>query len=1259
MPFQLGPDWTSGPQPVEGGGWVNFGLGLTAIGLVGQHQFSTGKRGWDYLIGGVRRAEEYSPGRVLRTFQLSHLLSPLEQASHQYRFITPATLSGLRTTTTGLTYLEHISRLAGRDITQTNIISKGIRFEGGQLLIGRTGDDVLLRHAGIIRSPTGAQQQLQHAYARSLAGGSLFGGTAEDELNLTKKAFGQKISFIGSTGKQAEEMMFFTGGQSRLQAAKRFASGYGGTLAERLNQLARAPFELPVLRDIFTRIPLINRLQLGVIPSSGLKTVGKMTAKLGILGYAGYLSYQTIDYWARKSEALDNTLLAEGTTAAVGTLWTRGQVAKSKIADFFGLHDYRERQEEVAPGSTNISTLLAFPIIGGLTGAGIGYLQRVGAVRRFEKQGMELGQASAGAALRGPMFKQALYGTNISTDLLSVADDRTIEAVRQLTREKIEGISGRIAKKLPRFLGEMTPSKIKTWGGVALGAALVLPFLPGALIPSKRPEELEAIYSGEELVPIRKGRWWEAGRSPWEGKGIDRYRRHWYPRMLDRAKERSIWGEDEPSPLKRWWIENMTYELEQKHYRDRPYPITGAAFADIPILGPILSATVGRLVKPPRLMHEEEWMRGGSDGTSYARMPRRFEEEDLSGMGEIGPDAPISPFGLKGTIGEQVYRMTEYTGLPGFAMASIKERITGRQDVFDQEMMLQSAQKLYGASREFWDLDLGGLAGTSELMRRLVPHRRRQIEEYNPIKNRMPDWLPGPGDKSPDFLHGDPYTKIPEGELRLPGRGWEIQHPEVEGVDPANYPAIHRYAILSDVAPWSAKYDEALQDVRADMAQKKLTQDEIEWFRTLHQQVKQKKLKKEFQEYKFIKKKGTPIQELLAEANEASKEKDSEYSWFERTVGKYWEGLTHGAETPLEYLTPISPANKFVHARSAVEDYERTQIWGTQSAFWQHPIRDFIKPTTTATAHALGWEGIPSEVQEKRDIEKYFDALKYVKYTKLTREAAAQGDIDLAREFAGKRRETLFGLDPFSRNYTHIYRALPRRDRDYFKSFAAANLEDRAKIVKMVPENEQALMIAQWKLRDAKDLQTATKKGLLTEDQIEASKAAVEEMYEEKESEGMPKDKELWAQYVSTRMAGETYPDWYRRVFLLPKALEGRNLPGPDWVGWNAQVSLEDIKLKVVEKEARNLYDYDLWPDRQRIVARRPFIAEAAEELEDEELGPEDIKRRIAEVLNVNGITGSQIVVGQLTGGSGNEVDIDLQEDRTADIMNMYRKGRV
>jgi hypothetical protein len=69
----------------------------------------------------------------------------------------------------------------------------------------------------------------------------------------------------------------------------------------------------------------------------------------------------------------------------------------------------------------------------------------------------------------------------------------------------------------------------------------------------------------------------------------------------------------------------------------------------------------------------------------------------------------------------------------------------------------------------------------------------------------MPSWIPG-DDYLTNFHKGDPYIKVEEGYARLPGAGYAALHPELEGVDPEDYPDIDKLRILGAVAPYSREY---------------------------------------------------------------------------------------------------------------------------------------------------------------------------------------------------------------------------------------------------------------------------------------------------------------------------------------------------------------------------------------------------------------------------------------------------------------------
>lgn len=1650
--------------------------GLVGLGFLGEKQYKPGTKGWDYLLKGIRALEELSPGRIYRTFQVSNMLSFLETANTQTRFYSPEIIHSLAKTKNGRKQLGYISSLIGKDVLSPEIANQGFRFQNGKILLGQKGDQILLRHARIINNPAAISGKFQEGYVRSLMGGE-----------SAKFLKAEPLSYINQTGAISSDFGLLTGGQTRTEATGRFLSGYGTHLVDRINALAKNPSELPIIKNILN--PVLKRVNLGVTSSTGIKTLAKLSGKFALLGGLGYLGYRELDYYARESSLLDNTILGEGITAGIATLGIRTNLALTRASEAIGLQAYREKQEEIAPGSTSLQKLSAFPIKGAIAAASYGYFKGLYDVGTRMAQGLSLEQASLSRDLQSAFFKQSIYKEKISEQLLSVAEDETINFARKAAEKEVSGVYGQVGRyinknlekrgligSLARTAGKLTPFGMRNVAGLVLGALPILPFLPGALIPGQRTEELEKLYSGEKRVAVRKGRWWEAGRSPYEGGRITRFREHWFPRLLHRGKEKSIWGEDAPSPITQWAKKTFTYDLEQKHYYDRPYPVSTPAFQDIPFIGPLLGATIGKIVKPAKLMHEDEWVVQG-EGRSIGLFndpllktipePKRFGETSIPG--ELQEGVPISPFSVKGVVGEQGARFTEMIGFPGFMMNVAKEGLTGSQDLFDQEVQLE-ASNIDSLGDKFWDLEIGGalgscfIAGTpiktnkgilpiekisvgtevlskgkyrkvvgilkkkseknlitiksreigseftctdnhwipilrrktfskghvkpfqeenieilniqakdivkgdylfyeidslekkyeidladtgksytdnfvylqsslefalayeyleklkitnkktrsylrtlgiedkiakealiqfrknqipkrinrfipitpsvaymigwyiaegctdgthldftmhadeaeyaneifdifvqlgfngqikvkentlklriyssqlsryfkkfgtkavskkipfeykclprecleklieglmlgdgwksskgkegftsasvelskdlaecllklrkmpylnlnyvesakgmypqgtprkettrsyldirnnrklwkffgtsylvsvseiienefseidvfdleiedihyytadgiivhnSELFRRMYPSKRNQIETYNPIRNTMPDWLPGEGDKSENFQIGDPFGKIPEGETRLPGIGYAASRPELKGVDPADYPTIHRLNILGDIAPYSDKYKETLIQARTERKRGQFSEEDERLYQQIQDEVSQKKIKRIFSPYQYKTPARTEIGDLLAASNEVQKAAGDSPGWFARTIGSTWENMARAIETPDEFLTPLSPGAKLVHMRTAVEDYRKTQFQGTERAFWQNPIRDFIQPTLAATKGMLGSDAPAAGVQGKRDLEEYFDILKWVKYSGLKKAAINQGDFSKAKEYEGQRRETLFGVNPYTYNFSHIFRSLPRNERDYFNAFVEADLKERKEIMKMLPENQKPLMVARWKLQDELEATKAIKKGIITDPELlNQTQSQLNSLNEEKLTEGMPKDKELWAQYLKQRDDQENYANWYRRTQLLPNnpIVKEKGLPGPDWVGFHPGIDLNDIKLKVVENLGENIYEYDLWDDRKRDVARRPIIEEAREELmENSSSNPDDTRLRIEEILRQNGIKPRHISLLPSNIGE-NEITLDLQEDRTEDIKHQIKR---
>jgi hypothetical protein len=104
------------------------------------------------------------------------------------------------------------------------------------------------------------------------------------------------------------------------------------------------------------------------------------------------------------------------------------------------------------------------------------------------------------------------------------------------------------------------------------------------------------------------------------------------------------------------------YYLEHLHEKDRPYPITSPAFSNVPLIGPFLAATLGKLVKPPVRMHTAE-----RDEKDYTLYSSRLEPR---GPQALAPEKPQEEFSLWHAFKREVFTMTDFIGLPGFIMRS-------------------------------------------------------------------------------------------------------------------------------------------------------------------------------------------------------------------------------------------------------------------------------------------------------------------------------------------------------------------------------------------------------------------------------------------------------------------------------------------------------------------------------------------------------------------------------------------------------------
>ena len=404
--------------------------------------------------------------------------------------------------------------------------------------------------------------------------------------------------------------------------------------------------------------------------------------------------------------------------------------------------------------------------------------------------------------------------------------------------------------------------------GLKMGLAAMLPFLPGMLGSRKTTGELRDVYSGKEPVPVRSGRWWWLNQTPWQGGRIIGYRAHWLARMQSRPERVALYGSEEEywrhnpilHPLR--WLRNP-YALEEATYGDRPYPMSSPAFSNVPLVGPLLAATLGRLVKPPRRMHEEEW-----NGDEYTLFSPRVEPR---GPQAVAPPTPKEEFGLRDILNRETEQAAEFSGLSGFLAKTLLNKARNNTR-FGKDVYYEGSRQMTSWSRHYYDesvgagmgpdVSLGDKAEYSEPLRRFI-QRDLNTLQANEIPNHMPHWMPG-NDYMLDFHTGDPYAKVSSGASRIPGPGYEALHPELKDVPYEQYPDIERFKILSDVAPWSKEwfvYNTKLNEATLDDPQRRI---EYEQVRNRAQALKDSS--EEFQHRRFTE----PVEEITGVVKRAT-----------------------------------------------------------------------------------------------------------------------------------------------------------------------------------------------------------------------------------------------------------------------------------------------------------------------------------------------------------------------------------------------------
>lgn len=971
-------------------------------------------------------------------------------------------------------------------------------------------------------------------------------------------------------------------------------------------------------------------------PAATMGAFYRKTGKLGAAVIGGSYAFHAAD------RALGGAL-----SAPFWHVRDRLDIAHSWVSEkfgpmrFFGVglgpswHDIRKRQQRM--GTFSSVAWGALPAVGYFTGA---YLYRVGGEARRVERHLDHYRRTGNLDRVEEVLERVGDHEGVSYLRRVPGQRRTIHGLSDLGHEhsgllRTIGTGGKSEIRANAFAGKVVerlttknPFRAREWnmhGKIALAlfavsTALFMPFLASR----ESVQETKDKLSGRTKVAVRSGRGWEFGRTSIQGGKVKYYRLHASVLRRLRPDEKVPGGNRGPIGLLKTLVD--PYWRERESYYDRPYPISSTPLEDVPMVGKLLARTVGRFLKPARLMHTREWKKG----QPYNEFSQNLEPNPA--LGGEAPPAPADPLGWRSQIRGAVYRTTEMMGLRGYLLQEhVVRHLWGSEAPFNRSAELE-APHWNSLSQRYWRAQLGGVLGQSELFRRLFPRKSEGVD-VNPLQNNMPSWMPGEDYQLADFHHGDVYSKVEWGEARLPGKGFAAIHKELKGVDPEKYPLWARAEILGDVAPWSREYAmtmrKATLEARGDAARTAQLEE-------IARHADDMKRRKDFDERSFGEKTDT-VRGSVSRVFDDGRFTLADYPRHIFKIG----GVGFGVDSVATQIASEHGMIKDKAVRAAARQADERQRW----------MRDNFEGQAVEIKIHRGGLGNPEVEGEVfvggRSLAKELVADEFAAPEAGRYQAGFFGRVfgratefmahlpqhvpgpfflntklgDAATAVEAYRRDMLYGSTdegwskPF-KNFVRPYvrsavaKLTPgdyvpgdvqhRRDVDtlydrlaYLKaqktndvggmSRTALGVDlggDLADVSAAMPYRERPYFEA-----FAKETDPGTRReimGMVSADMQQALAGQWTANYDA--AVGSPHH----PQGPRTDLTGQAMRDIEDAGYLVP---------GKGWAGWNQGVDLKDVQAVQIENEALNMHDFNVWDDRLAALHRKPYLRGAYEHL--------------------------------------------------------------
>ena len=312
----------------------------------------------------------------------------------------------------------------------------------------------------------------------------------------------------------------------------------------------------------------------------------------------------------------------------------------------------------------------------------------------------------------------------------------------------------------------------------------------------------EKLFEGRE-VEVRKNRfWYTSGRQAFEGGEIETFRPHLL--YLLQHRDSDIYGSKTerffrkdflPTSLP-WYFVDPYKEERILDDKGTYMPKSERLFEDVPIIGGLLSSTVGEFIKPTKYFHEDKW---------------RYDKTHIVNP-DYNPANPASQPLLKIHEANFFERsllpayndLTSLFGMRGYYFKKGVEAAFGDPNI-DEDLTLDSLDRHRGVAFGYEGLKLGGMFGTTEGLRRVISDNKLNQNAINPLVNdSMPDWMPREYYKP--FHRGKGTQFGAYAETVLPGEQYEKIHKLHSDEKYGKYGLLDRLRIIAINAPGSDEF---------------------------------------------------------------------------------------------------------------------------------------------------------------------------------------------------------------------------------------------------------------------------------------------------------------------------------------------------------------------------------------------------------------------------------------------------------------------